>query len=142
MSRVNPRTRQTVRRRAQGQCEYCHSQEEVVGEEFSIDHVVPQTKGGDESFPNLALCCFACNAFKGARTSVRDPLTGKRVPLFNPRRLLWNDHFQWSDDGVRIIGKTAIGRASTEALKLNRVRLLVARQAWARWGLHPPFADC
>jgi len=141
MSRVNPQTSHRVRRRARGRCEYCHSQEQVVGEEFTIDHVIPRARGGSDAPRNLALCCFACNTFKGARIEARDPLTGKRVPFYSPRQQPWTDHFRWSDDGLRIIGKTAVGRAAVVALRLNRTQLLVARQTWVRWGVHPPVGD-
>jgi hypothetical protein len=39
---------------------------------------------------------------------------------------------------VEILGKTATGRATAKALKLNRPQLVVARQAWVLWGIHPP----
>ena len=35
---------------------------------FTIDHVVPQSKGGSDHFDNLQLLCGACNSTKGAGT--------------------------------------------------------------------------
>lgn len=35
---------------------------------FTIDHVVPQSKGGTHHFDNLQLLCNACNSQKGAGT--------------------------------------------------------------------------
>ena len=35
---------------------------------FTIDHVVPQTKGGIDHYENLQLLCGACNSVKGTRT--------------------------------------------------------------------------
>ena len=129
---------QRVRRRARGCCEYCQSQERVVGEEFTIDHVLSRAKGGRGELSNLALCCYVCNPLKSDKTEAPDPLTGNVVPLFNPRRRRWSAHFEWSDDGLLIVGKTPVGRATVETLQLNRPSLLIARQTWVRWGVHPP----
>jgi hypothetical protein len=67
-----------------------------------------------------------------------DPQTGRRVRLFDPRRQEWKRHFRWSDDGGRILGKTAAGRATVEALNVNRPRIVHIRLLWAAMGLHPP----
>lgn len=138
MSHISAHLTQRVRRRAHGCCEYCQSQERVTGEEFTIDHVIPRIKGGSDEFDNLALCCYVCNPLKGAKTEARDPQTGRVVSLFNPRRQRWRTHFRWSDDGLRITGKTPVGRATVEALQLNRSSLLIARETWVQWGVHPP----
>jgi len=129
---------QRVRRRAHGCCEYCRSQERIVGEEFTIDHILPRAKGGSDDFSNLALCCYVCNPLKGDKTDAPDPQTGKKAPLFNPRRRRWGAHFEWSEDGLIVVGKTPVGRAMVETLKLNRPSLLIARQTWVKWGVHPP----
>jgi hypothetical protein len=112
-----------------------------VGEEFTLDHVIPSAKGGSDDFGNLALCCYVCNPLKSDRTEAPDPQTGKVVPLFNPRRRRWRSHFQWSHDGLFLVGTTPIGRATVEALKLNRSSLLIARRTWVQWGVHPPRRD-
>jgi hypothetical protein len=60
------------------------------------------------------------------------------VPLFNPRRQSWSEHFVWSDDGTRILGKTPIGRATIVALQLNNLISVVVRRHWVPAGWHPP----
>jgi hypothetical protein len=69
-----------------------------------------------------------------------DPVTGDEVDLFNPRTQAWTDHFAWSQDGSRVLGLTPCGRATVERLRMNRERLVMARELWvqARW--HPPTA--
>jgi hypothetical protein len=62
------------------------------------------------------------------------------VRLFNPRRQQWSRHFRWSDDGTVIIGLTACGRATIEALKLNNELAKQARALWRDAGIHPPKA--
>ncbi len=58
--------------------------------------------------------------------------------LFNPREQSWDEHFAWTDSGARIVGKTAVGRATVKALRLNRELLVRARRAWVKAGWHPP----
>lgn len=40
------------------------------------------------------------------------------------------------------MGKTPVGRATVQALKLNRPSRLIARQTWVQWGVHPPGRWC
>jgi hypothetical protein len=72
--------------------------------------------------------------FKSDQTHGRDPLTGHRVRLFNPRRQLWKRHFRWSDDGAFIIGRTACGRATVAALNLNNLVAVTVRRNWIAAG--------
>ncbi|HVG08313.1 MAG TPA: hypothetical protein VNM67_11445 [Thermoanaerobaculia bacterium] len=65
-------------------------------------------------------------------------MSGEIVPLFHPRRDRWNDHFIWSHDFTRVVGLTPEGRATVEALQLNRPGLVNLRRALFRCGEHPP----
>jgi len=105
---------------------------------LELDHIVPKSKGGTDGEENLWLACHSCNLFKGDQTHGRDPLTGRRVRLFNPRRQQWKRHFRWSDDGVFIIGRTACGRATVAVLNLNNLVAVTVRRNWLAAGWHPP----
>jgi len=70
-----------------------------------------------------------------------DPLSGRRVRLFNPRRQQWKRHFRWSEDGTLIIGQTACGRATVIALNLNNLVAVTVRRNWVAAGWHPPADD-
>lgn len=123
---------------ARHRCGYCLSAEAVVGLAMELDHLIPQALGGPTEEANLWLACSACNAFKGQRISALDPESGETVRLFNPREQSWDEHFFWVDSGARIVGRTAVGRATLQALRLNRPLLVRARQAWIQAGWHPP----
>ena len=60
------------------------------------------------------------------------------APLYNPRQQLWSDHFRWSDDNLRLIGLTEIGRATIDRLKINRAEVVESRREWVQMGKHPP----
>lgn len=79
-----------------------------------------------------------CNDHKGIRIVAPDPSTGEVVRLFDPRRQGWLDHFGWNADGDTIFGRTATGRATVAALRLNRVEVVEARRSWVIAGWHPP----
>src|SRR5262249_22621025 len=111
--------RRRVGDRARWRCEYCLSPAAFSTQPLEVDHVIPRSKGGLTTPENLALSC-GCNSYKGDRTYARDPKTGRSVPLFNPRRQRWSRHFAWSEDFLTILGRTASGRATIAALRLNR----------------------
>ena len=61
------------------------------------------------------------------------------MALFNPRLQNWFEHFAWSEDGLRIQGRTAIGRATVDALHLSDdIDALIVRSFWVQAGWHPP----
>jgi hypothetical protein len=99
---------------------------------------VPVAAGGPTTRENLWRSCRDCNERKGAQAQARDPESGEIVSLYHPRAQRWRDHFRWSDDGLLIVGLTATGRATVEALSLNRPHQLIARQRWVLVGWHPP----
>lgn len=104
---------------------------------LQIDHILPVAKGGSDDEGNLCLACEFCNQYKWTQTEGIDYQTGEQVPLFNPRQQRWEDHFSWSVDGVEIIGITAIGRATTVALRLNNDLAQAVRKNWIRAGWQP-----
>lgn len=130
--------RAQVRFRARGCCEYCRAQERFATQSFSVEHIVPSIRGGEAELDNLAFACQGCNNHKYTKTHGVDPSIRERVPLFHPRRQRWRDHFIWSDDFTRILGLTSTGRATVEALRLNREGLVNLRHVLFEHGEHPP----
>jgi len=106
---------------------------------LEIEHIVPLAQGGTDAESNLWLACPLCNGHKSDKTDAVDPATGALVSLFNPQLQSWWDHFEWSPDGLRIVGKTPIGRATVLALHLSDdVDALTVRSYWVQAGWHPP----
>lgn len=102
---------------------------------FEIDHVVARKHGGAERAANLCLACFACNSFKGPNLSGRDIKMRSTVLLFNPRRHKWPRHFRW--DGARLVGRTAIGRATVATLRIDLDHRVAHRRALIDEGFFP-----
>jgi hypothetical protein len=128
-----------VRESAQHRCGYCLSPQRLVMARLEVEHIVPVSKGGANDESNLWLCCPLCNRYKSDRTFARDPETSQEVPLFNPREQRWSDHFQWTPDGLRIVGKTPIGRATVALLHLDDdADAIEVRSYWVLAGWHPP----
>lgn len=143
MSRCKiPESIQTqVRQRSHYLCEYCHASEQWQYVRFTVEHIIPIVLGGTNDLDNLALACFHCNRRKWDNISGLDPQSGETVPLFNPRRDRWNEHFIWSADALSIVGLTPTGRATAIALAMNRERILNIRAADKQIGRHPPSTD-
>ena len=134
----------TLRRRLSAwsgeRCCYCQTQERVSGAALTVEHIVPEALGGASDEQNLCLACRSCNEHKAARVDALDPACGGTAPLFHPRQDEWNTHFTWSPDGTRVVGLTATGRATVEALNMNHPLILQARRLWVQAGWHPPAA--
>ena len=139
--RIPPETQRLVRQRANERCEYCHTSERWQYVRFTVDHIVPLAQGGSDTPDNLALACFHCNRRKSDRLTALDPDSGEEVSLFNPRQDDWREHFMWSADGLLVIGLTPVGRATVEALALNRERVINIRAADRMVDRHPPLGD-
>jgi HNH endonuclease len=136
MTLVPAALRRLVIQRAADRCEYCGLSQAEQEATFHIDHVIPRTAGGETVSENLALACVSCSLRKAARQTVIDPQGGQEVPLYHPRRDAWPEHFQW--DGVLLRGSTPTGRATVEALHMNRALIVAIRREEASRGRHPP----
>jgi HNH endonuclease len=125
-------------RRAQGYCEYCRSPMRYSPDPFAVEHIVPRVAGGGNEPSNLALSCQGCNNLKFVSIEAVDPVIGVMVPLFHPRQQRWSQHFLWSQDTTVVVGRTPIGRATVERLRLNREGVVNLRRVLATIGQHPP----
>lgn len=58
-----PLSRQNIYRRDGHACGYCGSKSNLT-----LDHVIPKSKGGGNTWQNLVTCCKKCNSTKDDRT--------------------------------------------------------------------------
>ncbi|SRR5579875_437370 len=141
MTLFSDEMRAAVVARADGRCEYCHLPTRGQVATVPVDHILPRSSGGETTLDNLALACPHCNAHKWPHTTAIDPLSGATMSLFNPRRQLWLDHFQWSVQEVGVLeGKTPSGRATIAQLQINDPDMVAIRQLLATLGLFTEIA--
>lgn len=76
--------------RDRNRCQYCGHF--FPTNELSIDHIVPRSRGGPDTWENLVCSCVRCNARKGGRTPVearmklvKKPIRPRRSPLITIR---------------------------------------------------------
>jgi hypothetical protein len=122
-------------------CAYCHTAERLTVVTFEIEHITPGSAGGTTAIENLCLACPMCNRYKSDRIHAIDPDSDDFADLFHPQRDVWSSHFAWSVDGSLLVGLTPSGRATIEALRINRPQLVRTRRLWILLGEHPPAFD-
>ncbi len=137
---IPDRLRIVVRSRAREVCECCLLPQWTQDATFHIDHIQPRSARGLTVEANLALACVGCSLRKGAQSVGNDRDTGVQVSLFNPRVDEWTDHFRFTKSWL-IKGRTAAGRATIEAVQLNRTSLVRLRRFLARGNQFPTASD-
>jgi 5-methylcytosine-specific restriction endonuclease McrA len=83
IKRPRPRvklTRREIFLRDEHTCQYCG----VRGNDLTIDHVIPRSRGGPHTWENLVSACRACNHRKGGKTVQESRMRLRREP-FEPR---------------------------------------------------------
>ncbi len=80
--------RRNIYARDDNTCQYCGKK--FSTSELSIDHIVPRSQDGGNSWQNVVCCCVKCNVKKGGRTPaqarmrlVRPPVKPRRSPVIN-----------------------------------------------------------
>ena len=126
-----------VRARDGGRCRYCGRASWQGTVRFTLDHVVPRTRGGSSRPSNLVWACLPCNQAKGSRTveeflrddpaRLADLARQRRAPLAAAPKMGWVCRGL-----VRRLGEALQVRTTTGA-----------DTAWARrrWGVAKSHAD-
>lgn len=136
MSKLSKKLKTKICQQAQNRCGYCLLPQLLNPTPLEIEHLLPTAKGGTDEEENLWLSCRLCNGYKGVQTQALDDETDQMVVLFNPRTQDWHEHFEWNQE--KMVGKTACGRATAKALKLNNEIILPVRRRWITAGWFPP----
>ncbi len=88
-------SRKNIMKRDGNKCLYCGSRSDLT-----IDHIIPKSRGGGDSWENLATACSSCNHKKGNRTpkEAEMPLMKK---VYRPNHIIFlrdfhgNVHEHW-----------------------------------------------
>ena len=81
-----PLTRRNILERDRHACQYCNYR----GEQLTLDHIIPRSRGGGETWENLVAACVRCNVKKGNRTLKEANMTLRCTP----RRPYSSLHFE------------------------------------------------
>jgi 5-methylcytosine-specific restriction endonuclease McrA len=73
-----PLTRRNILHRDGHSCQYCG----YAGDDLTLDHVVPRSRGGGDSWENIVTACVRCNVKKGSRT----PKEANMLPRHTPHK--------------------------------------------------------
>lgn len=76
-------SRKNVLKRDGMKCQYCGSTRDLT-----IDHVVPKSRGGADSWENLVTACNTCNNRKGNKTPAEANMNLKRKP-YRPNHIVF-----------------------------------------------------
>ena len=83
-------SRHSIFERDNNVCQYCGKRHNRS--KLTIDHVVPQSRGGADTWENLVVACLACNVRKANRTPeeadmplLRKPRKPGWMPVLGPR---------------------------------------------------------
>ena len=71
-------TRRNVHARDLGRCHYCGNR--FPSRELTVDHVIPRSLGGRDTWENLVTACVPCNSRKGSRTPQAANMLLHRTP--------------------------------------------------------------
>lgn len=64
-------------------CVYCG-----VRRFLSVDHIIPESSGGQKNIPNLITCCMTCNTKKGRKLGIfpsEKYMTAARKKIYSPQ---------------------------------------------------------
>lgn len=81
-----PLTRRNILERDRQTCQYC----KYKGDQLTLDHIIPRSRGGGDSWENLVAACVNCNIKKGNRT----PKEAQMPLIKQPRKPYSSLHFE------------------------------------------------
>jgi len=81
-------SRKNILRRDMFKCQYCGRGDTSL----TIDHILPKSKGGDDSWENLVAACVKCNNKKGDRSPEEAKMFLRKKPN-KPSHITFMKHF-------------------------------------------------
>lgn len=71
-----PLTRRNILYRDGHSCQYCG----YIGSDLTLDHVLPRSRGGKDTWENMVTACVRCNVRKGSRTPEEARMPLRHLP--------------------------------------------------------------
>jgi 5-methylcytosine-specific restriction endonuclease McrA len=81
-------SRKNILRRDGHRCQYCGRSDIPL----TLDHVIPLSRGGEDTWENLVCACVRCNNRKGDQTPEEAQLSLKRTPV-RPNHVTFIRHY-------------------------------------------------
>ena len=72
-------TKKMLWKRDEGKCQYC--EKKVSLSTATIDHVIPRSRGGKETWKNLVIACSKCNCKKGSSLTSECGMKPLKTPV-------------------------------------------------------------
>jgi 5-methylcytosine-specific restriction endonuclease McrA len=95
-------SRKLVLRRDEYTCGYCRKK--CNNGALTIDHIIPKSAGGQNSFTNCVAACVNCNRKKRDRTPEQAGMTLKIKPIIPNKYLCYHpEEIAWHDDWMFFI---------------------------------------
>ncbi len=70
-------SRKNILRRDGHRCQYCGASSVTL----TVDHIIPKSRGGEDSWENLVSACLRCNNVKGSQTPDEAQMALMRRPI-------------------------------------------------------------
>jgi len=91
-------SRKNIFKRDKNRCQYCGKNHQAM----TIDHLIPKSVGGKDTWENLVCACLRCNGIKGNRTPEQAEMKLLNKPkkpshLFYLQHLAGTSHTSWDD---------------------------------------------
>lgn len=86
-------SRRNILRRDNHQCQYCGK----TNPPLTLDHIIPKSRGGSESWDNLITACVKCNNRKGSRTPEEANMPLQKLPR-KPHHVVFLKNFMGKVD--------------------------------------------
>lgn len=95
----------SLAKRDNNECQYCGKK--LLFNEITIDHIIPRSRGGKNSFLNCVVSCMPCNNRKDSKTLEEAGLKlikKPAIPSFSKKDYIIDPSIEWHPDWHNFLG--------------------------------------
>lgn len=90
--------RKRIFKRDGNTCQYCGTQKNLT-----VDHIIPRSRGGENTWDNMVTCCSRCNSYKDNKTPSEAGMKLKNKPyepslfshiVHDEAEVIWSDYMK------------------------------------------------